>query len=183
MGVLRCKVAIIGDATVGKSAYTQMVHSGGVTFPKNYMMTMGADLCVKEVRIDQATTVELVLVDIGGQDLYKKNADQYLDHIAAFIVMYDVAHKQTFEVVGRWLELVRAKNKNLPGFLVGNKIDLKDKAEVTDTQAEILCRKERLSHFQCSALRGMGLMEPLEAIAQLFAQTYEDRARQCAMLK
>ena len=183
MVVLRCKVALVGDATVGKSAYTQMVHSGGVHFPKNYMMTMGADICIKEIRLDQATTVELCLVDIGGQDFYKKAAEGYLDNVAAFIVMYDVAHKQTFEVVGRWVELVRQKNKQLPGFLVANKMDLKDKAEVTETQAEILSRNQRLNFFQCSALRGVGLMEPLEAIAQMFAGMYEDRARQCQMLK
>jgi transport family protein 27 len=183
MVVLRCKVAIVGEATVGKSAYTQMVHSGGVTFPKNYLMTMGADLCIKEIRLDQQTSVEMCLIDVGGQDFYKKGVESYLDGIAAFIVVYDVAHKTTFEAVGRWVEMLRAKNKELPGFLLANKMDLRDKAEVSDTQAEILARNCRLNLFQASALRGVGLMEPLEAIARMFSQMYEDRARQCQMLK
>ena len=39
--VLRCKVVIVGDAKVGKSALAQMFHSGGHNFPKNYIMTIG----------------------------------------------------------------------------------------------------------------------------------------------
>ena len=36
--ILRCKVVLVGDACVGKSALTQVFHSGGGTYPKNYLM-------------------------------------------------------------------------------------------------------------------------------------------------
>ena len=36
--VLRCKVAMVGDAHVGKSAVKEMFHSGGQHYPKNYVM-------------------------------------------------------------------------------------------------------------------------------------------------
>jgi GTPase SAR1 family protein len=45
--VLRCKVSIVGDPGVGKSALSQMMHSGGHMFPKNYVMTTGVDFAVK----------------------------------------------------------------------------------------------------------------------------------------
>jgi hypothetical protein len=41
--ILRCKVIILGDACVGKSALTQVFESGGSTYPKNYLMV--GDLC------------------------------------------------------------------------------------------------------------------------------------------
>ena len=51
--ILRCKVAIVGDAHVGKTALTQMFHSGGQTFQKQYAMTVGVDFCVKVVNIPE----------------------------------------------------------------------------------------------------------------------------------
>lgn len=36
--ILRCKVVVVGDGAVGKTAITQMLHSGGQTYPKNYVM-------------------------------------------------------------------------------------------------------------------------------------------------
>ena len=47
--ILRCKLVILGDACVGKTALTQVFQSGGSTYPKNYLMTTGADFCVKQV--------------------------------------------------------------------------------------------------------------------------------------
>ena len=38
LNVLRCKLVIVGDATVGKTALAQVFQSGGSTYPKNYMM-------------------------------------------------------------------------------------------------------------------------------------------------
>lgn len=36
--MLRTKVVMVGDATVGKSALAQVWHSNGHAFPKNYVM-------------------------------------------------------------------------------------------------------------------------------------------------
>ena len=41
--ILRCKCVVVGDACVGKTALTQVFHSGGSTYPKNYIM-VSADL-------------------------------------------------------------------------------------------------------------------------------------------
>lgn len=57
--ILRCKLVVIGDACVGKTALTQVFHSGGSTYPKNYLMTTGAEFCVKQVPLPGPT--ELVI--------------------------------------------------------------------------------------------------------------------------
>jgi transport family protein 27 len=38
--ILRCKVVIVGDACVGKTALTSVFHSGGSIYPKNYVMVV-----------------------------------------------------------------------------------------------------------------------------------------------
>lgn len=177
------KIAVVGEATVGKTAFVQMAHSGGVTFPKNYMMTMGCDLCVKEIQLDMNTTIEVYLYDIAGQKMYEHMAPQYLDGANAFLLVYDVSNKTTFETCKKWIERARKTNKSLTGFLVANKVDLMDKAEVTDSQGELFARGNNLRFFKSSALRGVGVSEPIEELAKIFVQEYNDRCRGLINLK
>ena len=71
--VLRCKVVIVGDASVGKTALAQVFHSGGPTFPKNYMMTVGAEFLTKQVPIPNTNAVvELYIFDCAGQSIFNQ---------------------------------------------------------------------------------------------------------------
>lgn len=38
--ILRCKVVVVGDACVGKTALTQVFNTGGSSYPKSYMMVV-----------------------------------------------------------------------------------------------------------------------------------------------
>jgi intraflagellar transport protein 27 len=183
MVVLRMKIVVVGEATVGKTAFVQMAHSGGVTFPKNYMMTLGCDLCVKEIQIDLNTTVEVFLYDVAGQKAYEHLCAQYLEGATAFLLVYDVSNKTTFETCKKWVDRARRANKSILGFLVANKVDLMDKAEVTDSQGEIFARANNLRFFKSSALRGVGIAEPLEELAKLQVEAYNERCRALASIK
>lgn len=73
LSVLRCKVVVVGDACCGKTALTQVFCSGGATYPKNYMMTVGAELSVRQVPIpDTSAVVELFLFDCAGQSVFNQ---------------------------------------------------------------------------------------------------------------
>jgi GTPase SAR1 family protein len=93
--VLRCKLIVVGDACVGKTALTQVFHSGGPTYPKAYLMTVGADFCVKQVPIpDSNIIVELYIFDCAGQSLFNQlgmNAKYYED-ASAVMVIYTYIH-------------------------------------------------------------------------------------------
>lgn len=180
MVLLRLRVAVVGEPTSGKTAFVQMVHSNGTTFPKNYLMTMGCDFVVKELTLDDDTTVEVSLLDVSGQRLYDRMTSHYLDSVSAFILVYDVSKKTTFESCRKWVAKARASKKDMIGFLVANKMDLADKAEVTDNQAEVFARANQLTLFKCSALRGTGTTEPVEKLARIFVDTYNQRLAQLA---
>ena len=78
---LRCKVAVCGDAGVGKTALTQMLVSKATVFPNNYKMTAGVDVCVANVDVpDRApeTRVELYLYDTGGNEVYTDETKKYV---------------------------------------------------------------------------------------------------------
>ncbi|CAN0332954.1 unnamed protein product, partial [Phaeothamnion confervicola] len=104
--VLRTKVVIVGDAYVGKTALTQMFHSGGVNYPKNYIMTIGVEFCVRQVNITApndpaaaAAAVELFLFDTAGQSIFNKldQSARYWESASFACVVFDVSSRSSFE--------------------------------------------------------------------------------------
>lgn len=174
MVVLRQKVCIIGDGTVGKTALAQMAFSGGVTFPRNYLMTMGVDLSVKEVQASPDITVELYMYDIGGQDVYRKTVPGFMEGLDWYVAVFDITSKTSFENIGRWIELCKKMNPNVKGVLVANKVDLHDKAEVSEYQGESTAKQHQVPFVQVSALRNAGISELMKHLADSTAKQYEE---------
>lgn len=72
MVILRSRVLIVGDATVGKTSMVQTLINGPSGFPKNYAMTQGCEIYQKQVRIPNSDKlVEFQIVDTGGQSIFK----------------------------------------------------------------------------------------------------------------
>jgi transport family protein 27 len=67
MVLLRCKVLVVGDASVGKTALIQSYLTNGAQFPKNYVMTNCCAITQKAVKVpDSDSNVELNIFDISG---------------------------------------------------------------------------------------------------------------------
>ena len=100
LSVLRCKLVIVGDPWVGKSALTQVFSSGGSTYPKNYLMTVGAEFTVKQVPIpDTNVVVELYIFDCAGQSIFNQVEmnNKYYENASAVMVVYDVTSNESLQ--------------------------------------------------------------------------------------
>nr|AAR14145.1 putative GTP-binding protein [Trypanosoma cruzi] len=183
MAYLRLQIAVVGAPAVGKSAFVQMIHSNGMTFPRNYLMTTGCDFVVKEVQVDDENTVEMLIFDIAGQKEYETMVATHVEHAAAIILMYDVSNKVKFEACTRWMNALKHANSGMIGFLIANKMDLVDKAEVTERQGTSLASANQMKFYKCSALRGVGVREPIEDIARLYVDAYHKRIDQLSQMK
>merc|ERR1712166_650244 len=72
MSTLRSRVVVAGEPTVGK---TQIIHQYlRNSFNHNYMMTQGCEYQIKEIKSENSayTSVELHLIDIAGQNIFKE---------------------------------------------------------------------------------------------------------------
>ena len=71
MSILRSRVVVAGEPTVGK---TQIIHQSLKSqFNHNYMMTQGCEYTTKEMKSDTSYfSVELHLLDIAGQNIFKE---------------------------------------------------------------------------------------------------------------
>jgi len=167
---LRSKVAVVGDPGVGKSALTQMFQSNGQKFPKNYLMTIGVDFCMKQVQVpDSEASVELFVFDTAGQDLFAEMVPHYWDSTGAVMLVYDVTRPDSLEHLGEWLERisrVSPVDRLVTGVVVANKADLSERADVKREQGEALARKYGFSFFECSALEHQGVDAPFAHLAE-----------------
>mmetsp|Transcript_30608 Transcript_30608/g.39252 ORF Transcript_30608/g.39252 Transcript_30608/m.39252 type:complete len:217 (+) Transcript_30608:140-790(+) len=176
--MLRCKVVIVGDACVGKTALVQMFHSGGHTFPKNYIMTIGVDFNVKQVNIPEDNgAVELYLFDCAGQSIFNQrevNAKMY-ENASFVVVVYDVSNRESFRSCAKWLQGVRATRQStqIPGVLIANKADLREgginaRADVSREEGEQWAKDANLEYFEVSASQNLNVDAPFNFIAKQF---------------
>jgi len=173
----------------GKSAITQMFHSGGHNYPKNYVMTIGVDFCVSQVKIPETNAaVELYLFDTAGQSIFNQRelGAKYWENASMVVVVYDVSNRESFQSCGKWLQGVRAIRPNNPisGVLLANKIDLRETGRgVVDAQEGMqFAQQNGLEYFECSALQGTEVDAPFNFIADAFHKKYEDMVDRCEKL-
>ena len=68
--VLRAKLMVTGDSAVGKTSIVQQFLNSGAAFPKNYSMTLSADILTRTINIPESQdTVELIIVDCSGKEI------------------------------------------------------------------------------------------------------------------
>ena len=100
MSILRARVIVAGEPTVGKtSLINQAVNS---TFNHQYMMTQGCEYHVKDVMLDSKDSykrVELHCIDIAGQNIFKEITFELLGKANLIILVYDVTNPDTFSLL------------------------------------------------------------------------------------
>ena len=185
INMLRCKVVVVGEACVGKTALIQCFHSENTNYPKNYVMTSWVDFCVKEVKIpDTDVAVELYLYDTAGQSIFNQSESDtsYFEHANFVMAVYDVSNKESFDAIQTWLSKARSRRPQLPGVLVANKIDLRgepgleweSRAVISREQGLEMARANGLEYFETSAQTQTENLTPFQFIADQFHKKYAD---------
>eukprot|EP00937_MAST-01D_sp_MAST-1D-sp2_P002321 g2321.t1 len=179
--VLRCKVALVGDPHVGKSAVREMFHSDGQHYPKNYVMTAGVDFSVKMVRIPETNVaVEMYLFDCAGQSIFNQldHMSKHWENTSQVMVCYDVSSRSSFQSAAKWLQNVRAVRPANPvgGVLLANKIDLRETGRdvVSATEGMEFAKDNGLEYYECSAMQNTQVEDPFTYIAKAFHKKYEE---------
>jgi len=154
MSILRSRVVIAGEPTVGK---TQLIHqSTKGQFNHNYMMTQGCEYTVKEVPIEgkSYTSVEQHLVDIAGQNIFKEITFDLLCKANQVMLVYDCTNADSFHLLRQWCEGIKQQNgsKQLQGVVIANKTDLESRIVVSTQDGNAFANQIGFEFFEVSAL-------------------------------
>ncbi|XP_061770364.1 intraflagellar transport protein 27 homolog [Nerophis ophidion] len=174
---LRARCLLVGDPAVGKSALSQMFHSDGTLFQKNYSMTTGVELLIKSVNIPESNdSVELYIIDSAGKEALVETCEKMWGRPSLLCLVFDLTSQRTFDSCGLWMERVRAHCQGLrvPGVLVGNKSDLAARREVTTSAAQEWARSQGLEYHETSAKEMEDSEAPLLSLARAFHSHYQE---------
>uniref|UniRef100_A0A7S0ZUE0 Intraflagellar transport protein 27 n=1 Tax=Noctiluca scintillans TaxID=2966 RepID=A0A7S0ZUE0_NOCSC len=176
--VLRCKVCLLGDSTVGKTSIAQVFKNGSSGFPKNYNMTVGLDFLVRQVPIEDTTAVvEMYMVDCGGFSVSQDLLRPHWENANAFMLVYDVTNPDSLDNLASWYEQIQMSRPEsaITGVVVASKMDLVDfPGCVSADEGKKFAAEKGLEFFDVCASRG-NVEQPFALLALHYYNKYRER--------
>lgn len=158
--VAKCKVILVGDAGVGKTALIDRYVRD--TFDGNTMTTIAASTVTKFLEIEGQGKVRLMIWDTAGQEKYHSIVPQYLKSASVIILVFDLTNRSSFDNLNKWIKMIKDNAELYANiYIVGNKADLDDKFELKE-EDEITKYCESVharAYKSCSALNGQNVTE------------------------
>ncbi|CAL6082764.1 Rab1a [Hexamita inflata] len=153
---MKRQIVLLGDTAVGKTSLVRQFTSQD--FDQLSTTSLSAS-CVNMIYDDQ----KFEIWDTAGQERYSAITPIYYKKAQLIVIVFDVVHTYSFDRAKFWYEQVR-KTTQIPVFVVGNMIDLKQKVNKTDVQFFVDANK--LLYFETSAKTGEGVQNLLQKAFQ-----------------
>ncbi|KAL9644573.1 hypothetical protein ABK040_015312 [Willaertia magna] len=158
------KLVLVGDSGTGKSSILMQFTED--EFKEHISPTIGVDFKVKFIEAKKKR-VKLTIFDTAGQERFRTLTSSYYRNAHAVILVYDVTRKETFDNIQNWLKECNlyATYEDCVKLLVGNKIDLKEKREVSEQQGDTFARQNNMLYIETSAKTREGIDQAFEEVA------------------
>ncbi len=144
------KIVVVGNSSVGKSNLVKRFIED--CFNENQKTTIGFDFISKDIVI-RDHPIKVQLWDTAGQEKYRAVTITPFKLANGIVVVYDVTCRKSFTHVESWLEHVRSNcRSDTKVILVGNKIDLLEKREVSEEEGRAFAEQHGLFFWETSAM-------------------------------
>ncbi|NHK30270.1 MAG: GTP-binding protein [Asgard group archaeon] len=153
------KIVLTGDSFVGKTTIRK--RAMGEHFAEEYISTVGADFSSYKLKLGDLT-IGFQVWDLAGQDKYKYIRSSFYGGATGCFLVFDVTNPKSLKNLSSWVdEAIRYSNGTIEIFVIcANKIDLKDRREITRDMGEKYAQALRESsglqceYIETSALTG-----------------------------
>ena len=151
------KYIIIGDSAVGKSnILLRYIHD---KFNEEFQSTIGVEFGAKNLKIEDKI-YRIQIWDTAGQETFRSITRAYYKNSVCACVVYDITNKNSFQNIKSWLEDCKKQSpKTVFLILIGNKVDLEDKRQVTYEEGSVFAEQNGMLFFETSAKTGKNIEE------------------------
>ena len=159
------KLIILGSDAVGK---TTLVNS----FLKkdnivDYRPTLGVSISTQQYHVQgfKEDLIKFLIFDVAGQSFFRRVRHEYYKGANCAFVVYDITRKETFDdAINFWFEDARKELGNIPFVLVGNKIDLEEKREVSREEGAKKAEEGKSFFIETSALQNINVQDTFKIV-------------------
>ena len=150
------KILFIGSCSVGKTSFINC-YFGKMNEP---LATTGIDMETIYGEIN-GKTYSICFYDTAGQERFAIMTKTFYRRCKGIFLFFDLSNKYSFDdITNRWLKEIKgnAKTGTLIN-LIGNKLDLIDKREISKDEAKCLAKDNGLFYYECSCINKIGVYE------------------------
>ena len=161
---IKLKILILGDSNVGKTSL--LLNYADNYFPDSHVSTIGIDYKIKPITI-KGLEIKIQLWDTSGQERFRSITHTFLKDANGIAFVYDITNKKSFEGVKDWIKDAEINGSGFEKILIGNKIDLEGKREVSSDFLKKYCNKKKIKTFETSAKTSINVNEAFEYLVNL----------------
>jgi len=164
----RYKMVLFGDGGVGKTSLVDRFIND--RFEENYICTLGYNVYEKQIRHENSV-ISFMIWDIGGQERFRDLRKKYAEGANVAFLVYNITDRNSFLNIKQWKADLDEFTGSIPFILIGNKMDLGSKRQISLEEGKKLASEIRaLDFFETSAKTGTGIEN---AFHQLAIKTYQ----------
>jgi len=173
------KIIVLGESGVGKTSL--LVRYVQDKFTLNTKSTIGASFLQKRVDLDDGQVATCQIWDTAGQERFAGLGTQFFRGSDGVIFVYDVTKRETFDALEQWRKtfLIQAGeegNENFPMLIIGNKIDLDNRAVSTKELQEWCKSHGSLIGLETSVKDCINVDKAFQTIVQMIVDRMEPDA-------
>lgn len=176
----KIKICLAGESKVGKSSLIRRYTTD--QFYDQYLMTLGAAVCKKQVhatdpKTHKPVTSTFVIWDVmGNKDLPELLTLAYFKGARGIILVCDITRRETYEKLQRWTGMIYEVVGTIPLVIVGNKWDLRDSATVSEEDLRAFATQHSGDYLMASARTGENVDTAFEMLLRRIAPMPEPAA-------
>ena len=158
---LSLKILLIGDSQVGKTSlllkYTEHV------FPEEHIATIGVEYKDKFILKDNYN-IRLQIWDTAGQERFHSITKNIYRNANGVLFVYDITNQESFGNIKNWIKDLQNVGNDIKGVIIGNKIDLEQKRDVSKQYLEEIGKKYNMPILETSAKQSINVNEGFELL-------------------
>lgn len=158
------KIVVVGASGVGKTAIVnQLVNKN---FKEEGQPTIGVEFKSYSLQAD-SENVKLQIWDTAGQERFRSVSKAYFRNALGAVLVFDLTQRSSFDELNMWInDLNSLCAPNAYIILVGNKTDLADDRQISETEAQEFAKRYNIIYIETSAKTGANVEDTFVRLGQ-----------------